>query len=88
MKKPREFDYKRLRWSSRPNAANIDRGIFKRWENRELNNHGAMERMMKNNGWVQELTDLGFMELANSLGYWRPGELPPWARTWKTIPED
>ena len=33
--------------------------------------------------WLQELTDDGFIELAHSLGYWRPGKLPEWMRSWE-----
>lgn len=85
----REFDRKKLRFdrgnseTEREQIAGIDRSIFRTWASGSITAHSAMIRMMSNNHWLQELTDDGFIELAHSLGYWRPGKLPEWMRSWE-----
>ena len=85
----REFDRKKLRFeqgdseSERERIAAIDRSILRTWATGSITTHSAMERMKLNNHWDQELTDEGFTELAHSMGYWRPGKLPEWMRSWE-----
>lgn len=82
----RKFDRKKLRFeqgdseSERERIAANDRGILRDWAIGSVSTRSAMLQMMANNHWQQELTNDGFIELANSLGWWQIGKLPDWLR--------